>query len=228
MTAPRRGAEAPVRAIPASTMGLDPKYGGILRYGRAPNVEHIFTLNYSGGACASWCMDVGDPITAYGPDSEWVIEKSMAKAFRVSDDQQTITFDLKEGVKFHDGTPVDANAIKFSLDYVLDPANAVVTRSAINVIDSVDVIDDDTFSIHTSSVFAPIITNLGMSAGMAFSPTAFETMGVEGFENSGAPTTGPFMISEWVSGSHTSYERNPEYYRAFYSILQTPWSRARP
>jgi ABC-type transport system substrate-binding protein len=187
--------------------------GGVLRYGMGPNVEHIFHLTYSGGACAAWCMTVGDPITAYGPDSEWFTDKSLAESFDISDDQKTITFSLKSGIKFHDGTDVDANAIKTSLDFALNKENAVVTRSAIAAIIGVDVIDASTVSVTTEDVFAPIITNLGMTSGMPFSPTAFDALGVEGFENQGAPSTGPFFVKEWVSGSHTEYVRSTNYHR---------------
>ena len=202
-------APAAAPAMPASQA----KYGGIFEYGQGPNVEHVFHLTYSGGACAGWCMTVGDPITAYGPDSEWVREKSLAESFSLSDDQKTVTFKLKEGVKFHDGTGVDANAVKTSLDYVLNPDNPVVTRSAVKTVTDVEVLDDFTIAITTADIFAPIITNLGMTAGMPFSPTAFEELGQVGMESDGTVSTGPFRVVEWVSGSHILYERFEDYHR---------------
>ena len=202
-------APAAAPAMPAS----EAKYGGIFEYGQGPNVEHVFHLTYSGGACAGWCMTVGDPITAYGPDSEWVREKSLAESFSLSDDQKTVTFKLKEGVKFHDGTGVDAHAVKTSLDYVLNPDNPVVTRSAVKTITDVEVLDDFTVAITTEDIFAPIITNLGMTAGMPFSPTAFEELGQVGMESDGTVSTGPFRVVEWVSGSHILYEKFEDYHR---------------
>ncbi len=189
------------------------KSGGILKYGQAPNVEHVFYLTYSGGACAAWCMTVGDPITAYGPDSEWVKSKSLAESFSMSDDQKTITFTLKPGLLFHGGTDVDADSIKTSLDFVLNPDNPVVTRSAVKSISDVKVIDDLTVAITTENVFAPIITNLGMTAGMPFSSTAFVTMGQDGMESEGSVSTGPFMVKEWVSGSHIDYVKSEDYHQ---------------
>ena len=203
-------APAPTAAPADMSMG---KYGGILKYGQGPNVEHIFHLTYSGGACAAWCMTVGDPLTAYGPDSEWVPDKSLAESFLMSDDQKTITFTLKPGLLFHDGTNVDAASVKTSLDFVLDPDNPVVTRSAVKSISAVEVIDDLTVAITTEDVFAPIITNLGMTAGMPFSPTAFEKLGQDGMESEGSVSTGPFMVKEWVSGSHIDYVKFEDYHR---------------
>ncbi|MCI0437956.1 MAG: ABC transporter substrate-binding protein, partial [Chloroflexi bacterium] len=196
------------------------KTGGILLYGQGPNVEHVFHLTYSGGSCAAWCPDVGDPITAYGPDSEWFKEKSITQSFDISPDSQTLTFHLKPGLKFQDGTDVDAQAVIYSLNWALDPQNPVVTASQVEAIDSVTFVDDDTFSIHTSRVFAPIITNLGQPVGMPFSRAAWEAMGgMDAAENQGVPSTGPFMVTEWVSGSHVLFERNPYYHRDGYPLL---------
>ena len=173
----------PTPAMVESDMGMDDRYGGILMYGSGPNVEHLFHLTYSGGACAAWCMTVGDPLTAYGPDSEWRPEKSIAESFSMSEDKQTITFDLKPGLLFHDGTEVNADSVKFSLEFVLDKNNGAVTRPAIQAIESVEVIDNLTVAITTSEVFAPIITNLGMTAGMPVSPTAFNERGKDDLES---------------------------------------------
>ena len=218
-------APAPAQPAPAPTAAPAPaptsapadmavgKYGGILQYGQGPNVEHIFHLTYSGGACAAWCMTIGDPLTAYGPDSEWVPSKSLAESFSMSDDQKTITFNLKPGLLFHDGTSVDAASVKTSLEFVLNPDNPVVTRAAVKSISDVEVIDNLTVAITTEDVFAPIITNLGMTAGMPFSPTAFEKLGQDGMESEGSVSTGPFMVKEWVSGSHIDYVKFENYHQ---------------
>ena len=203
----------PTPAMMESDMGMDDRYGGILMYGSGPNVEHLFHLTYSGGACAAWCMTVGDPLTAYGPDSEWRPEKSIAESFSMSEDKQTITFNLKPGLLFHDGTEVNADAVKFSLEFVLDPNNGAVTRSAVQSIENVEVIDNLTVAITTDEVFAPIITNLGMTAGMPVSPTAFNERGKDHLESNGTVSTGPFMIKEWVSGSHIDYVKFEDYHR---------------
>ena len=199
--------------VETDMMGMDDRYGGILMYGSGPNVEHLFHLTYSGGACAAWCMTVGDPLTAYGPDSEWRPEKSIAESFSMSEDKKTITFNLKPGILFHDGTEVNADSVKFSLEFVLDKNNGAVTRPAIQAIENVDVIDNLTVAITTSEVFAPIITNLGMTAGMPVSPTAFNERGKDDLEANGTVSTGPFMVKEWVSGSHIDYVKFEDYHR---------------
>lgn len=204
-------AQSPTAAVPTAEPSPG-KYGGVLRYGMAPNTEHLFFVPYSGGAGAAWAMTVGDPLTAYGPDSEWFKEKSMAESFEVGADGKSVVFHLKRGVKFHDGTDFNAEAMKFSLDWALDPQNPVIYAPSINAIKEVKVIDAYTMSIHMERVFAPIITNLGMIVGMPFSPTAFKERGREGFHTKPVGT-GPFMVKEWITGSHATFEKFPQYHR---------------
>jgi ABC-type transport system substrate-binding protein len=201
------------QASPTNVPAPDPiKRGGILKYAFDVNNNHVFFQQYTPGAGASWAMTVGDPLMAYGPDSEWLKEKSLAEAFDVSSDGRTITFNLKKGVKFHDGTDYDAAAQKFSLDWVLDPANTAVTRPQISTIDDVGVIDQYTLAIHTSRVFTPILSALGMMGGMPFSEEAWNEQGADGFKQNGAPSTGPFMIREWVQGTGTTFDAFPDYH----------------
>lgn len=188
------------------------KRGGVLKYGMRPNNNHVFFQQYTPGAGAQWAMTIGDPLMAYGPDSEWLQEKSMAESFDVSADGQTLTFKLKKNIKFHDGTDYNAEAQKFSLEWVLDPANTAVTRPQIAVIDDVTVVDEYTLSIHTSRVYTPILSSLGMMGGMPFSPTAWNAQGADGLKQNGAPSTGPFMVREWVQGTRTTFDAFPDYH----------------
>jgi ABC-type transport system substrate-binding protein len=179
----------------------------------SPNTEHVFVLTYSSGAGAAWGMTVGDPLFAYGPDAQWLREKSMADSYTFSADGTEITVKLKQGVKFHDGTDFNAEAMKFSLDWVLDPKNAVSTRPSIESISSVEVKDANTLVLRTKTLYAPIITNLGMTAAMPVSPTAFKTIGVDGMKSKGGPSTGPFRVKEWVPGAQIVFEKHPQYHQ---------------
>jgi ABC-type transport system substrate-binding protein len=188
------------------------KRGGVLKYGADPNNNHVFFQQYTPGAGSFWAMTVGDPLMAYGADSEWLKEKSMAVSFDVSSDGQTLTFKLREGVKMHDGTDYNAAVQKFSLDWVLDPDNTAVTRPQIATIDKVTVIDEFTIELHNSRVYTPILSALGMMGGMPFSPTAWEEQGADGFKQNGAPSNGPFRVKEWIQGTRTTFEAHPDYW----------------
>lgn len=207
------GPTATPTSAPIPTPSEKIKTGGMLKYAMNPNVEHVFYMTYSGGAAAAWAMTVGDPIMAYGPDAEWRPEKSMTESYEVADDGLSVKFHLKKGIKFHDGTDYNAQAQKYSLEWCLDPDTPTVTASAVEAISEIEVVDDYTLIIRTEEVFAPLLTNLGMTAGMPFSPTAFEEMGLDRFQSEGGPSTGPFMVGEWVAGSEITFYRHPEYHQ---------------
>jgi peptide/nickel transport system substrate-binding protein len=115
-------------------------------------------------------------------------------------------------VQFHDGTPFNAEAVKYNLDRIVDPATA--SELAINLLGSysaTEIIDDSTVVVQMESPFAPLID--GMAAGnlCMVSPTAAAKWGVEDFQDHFVGT-GPFILKEWVRQDHISLERNPDYW----------------
>ena len=202
------------KAEPTATTApvVSSKNGGTLNWGEAPNNNHVFFQQYTPGAGAAWAMNIGDPLMAYGKGSEWLPEKSMAESFEVSPDGQTITFKVRKGVKFHDGTDYNAQVHAWNLNWVLDPDNAAVTRPQISAIDKVTAIDDTTLEIHTDRVYTPLLNALGMMGGMPFSKIEYEEKGEDHLRTFGASSTGPFMVEEWIQGEKTVFKANREHY----------------
>ena len=195
------------KAEPTATTApvVSSKNGGSLQWGADANNNHVFFQQYTPGAGAAWAMNIGDPLMAYGKGSEWLPEKSMAESFEVSSDGQTITFKVREGVKFHDGTDYNAQVHAWNLNWVLDPDNAAVTRPQISAIDKVTAIDDTTLEIHTDRVYTPLLNALGMMGGMPFSKIEYEEKGEDHLRTFGASSTGPFMVDEWIQGEKTVF-----------------------
>lgn len=81
----------------------------------------------------------------------------LVQSYEVSEDGRVWTLYLREGIRFHDGTPFNAAAVKYNLERILDPANAVTFRFLISPITSVDVVDEDTVRLTTAAPFAPIL-----------------------------------------------------------------------
>lgn len=67
---------------------------------------------------------------------------------------------LRKGIKFHNGEPFNAEAVKFTIDFVLDPANRAITRTLIDRIDRVEIMDDYTVKIITKAPFITLLENL--------------------------------------------------------------------
>ena len=133
----------------------------------------------------------------------------LAESWAFSDDSRQITFKLRQGVKFHDGTDLDAAAVKFNFDSILDPARASPTRPAIAALESVDVVDPATVRFNFSRPFAPFMTLLGWSSFGVNSPAAVRRLGRQyGRRPVGS---GPYRFVSWAPGSEIVLERNPNF-----------------
>jgi len=133
----------------------------------------------------------------------------LAESWDISDDAKTYTFKLKQGVKFHDGTPFNADAVKFTFDRVIDPATkAGQSHDQLGPYDHTEVVDDHTVKVVMKQGYAPLLTNLNGYLGIV-SPTAAKK---DPAAFARAPIgTGPFMFKEWVPKDHITLVKNPDY-----------------
>jgi peptide/nickel transport system substrate-binding protein len=131
----------------------------------------------------------------------------VAESWTISEDNLTITFKIREGIKFHDGTDLDAEAVKFNFDRILDPATAAPTKAFLGSLTSVEAPDATTAVFEFASPYAPFFTNL-LSFGIV-SPTAVEASG-ENFGHNPVGS-GPFMFGSWDTGSSITLKKNPDY-----------------
>lgn len=134
----------------------------------------------------------------------------LATAWEVSEDGLTYTFTLRDDVVFTDGTPFNAEAVKFNLERVASPELA--SRLAVSYLgpfESAEVIDEYTVAVNFSAphaaflnVFASWITMVSPTAAAAADPADFNWAPV---------CSGPFMVEEYVAQSHVSLVVNPDY-----------------
>jgi peptide/nickel transport system substrate-binding protein len=133
----------------------------------------------------------------------------LAESWDISPDAKTYTFKLKQGVKFHDGTPFNAEAVKFTFDRVMDPATkAGQAHDQLGPYDHSEIVDDHTIKVIMKDGYAPLLTNLNGYLGIV-SPTAVKK---DPAAFARAPIgTGPFMFKEWVPKDHITLVKNPDY-----------------
>lgn len=129
---------------------------------------------------------------------EGTIEPLLAESYEVSADGTVWTLRLRQGVTFHDGTPFNAEAVKFNIDRFLDPANAFQFRFLLNRVASVEVVDEYTVRFNLSTPFAPFLAHLTHSSVAMQSPTAIERFGEAYRDN--PVGTGPFRFVSWEKG----------------------------
>jgi len=148
-----------------------------------------------------------DRLVFIGPDRlphPWLSEK-----WDISQDGKQITFTIRKGIKFHDGTDLDGAAVKFSFDRILDPATASPAKAQIGTLQSVDLVDPVTVRFNFSAPYAPFFTNVSLGYGGIVSPTAVKKSG-DAFGHNPVGS-GPFKLKEWVTGQRITLERYADY-----------------
>lgn len=144
------------------------------------------------------------------PNEAGDLVPELAESWDVSADGLAITFKLRQGVSFHDGTPFNAQAAKFNLDRFLDPEDATQSYRYFLDMESVDVVDQYTVRLNLKRPSAVIMSALGRNSFMN-SPAAMEKWGED--YNLHPTGTGPFEFAEWVPGSHVQLVRNEKYWQ---------------
>lgn len=143
-------------------------------------------------------------------DENGKVGPGLATSWTISDDKRTWTFKLRPNVSFHDGTPFDAEAVKFTFDRLVDPATGSPRKSALAAVESVKVVDKLTVAITTKQPFAPLLSQLSAYNTYILSPTQVKKEGAN-FKNAPAGT-GPFRFKSWQPGEKLTLVRNEQYW----------------
>lgn len=130
----------------------------------------------------------------------------LATSFEAGADGKSLTLSLREGLAFSDGTPFDAEAVKFNLDR--NRADDSKLRNELASIESVEVIDPLTVKINVSGGVQPTIVSLVGRGGIMVSPVAAQA----GTLASQPVGIGPYVATEIVAGDHVAYELSPDYW----------------
>ena len=142
-------------------------------------------------------------------------EPALAESWEVSEDGYTWTVKLHEGITFPDGTPVTANTVKEFYEWWASNEDIAVFNAELLYLDSIEVIDDLTFSlttlepIHNSPDYAFIFMWI-------FPPeiwTAVDPADIFIVENNPPIGTGPYTLTEYEPGSHMIFDVREDYYR---------------
>ena len=124
------------------------------------------------------------------------------------------TIKIRKGIKFDDGTPLDAKAVKFSFDRVLKIGKGPADN--LGAIKTVDVVDDSTVKITLKSPFGPFVQTLATDAGSIINPNVMkhEKDGdlAQGWLAQNTDGSGPFKMTEWTRGQRFVLEAKPNYW----------------
>ena len=132
------------------------------------------------------------------------VEPILATGWKIAPDKKSIVLTLRKGVKFHDGTDFNAQAVKWNYDKVIEAKRARDWNS-------VDVIDDYTIRVNIKGYKNTVLTGLGGGSTLIISPTAVEKNGME-WANWHPVGTGPFIFEEFERDARLLYKKNPNYW----------------
>jgi peptide/nickel transport system substrate-binding protein len=133
---------------------------------------------------------------------------NLAKSWEVSSDGLQYTFKLASGVKCHDGTELDANDVKYTVDRAFDAAKSSVTKASWGPITKTEVVDPLTVRLTLETPFVAMIPFLADS----FSSIICDSnAGKDGFGSTVAIGSGPWSLESWNKGDRIVLDRNSEY-----------------
>ncbi|MGB7337858.1 MAG: ABC transporter substrate-binding protein [Phototrophicaceae bacterium] len=140
-----------------------------------------------------------------------VFTPGLATSWEINDEATEYTFSLRDDVTFHDGTPFNAEAVKFTFDRIADPDTA--SQLAISLLGPYlesEVIDEYTVVVRFSSPYAPFLNSLSTPYLAPTSPTAVADLGADyGLDT--VVGTGPFILESYVPDSEIVLVRNDAY-----------------
>jgi peptide/nickel transport system substrate-binding protein len=142
-------------------------------------------------------------------DNDLKIVPQLATGFEWSDAGKTLTIKLRDGVTFHDGEKMDAEAVRFSLDRHLNAPRSG-RRAEISVVQTISAVDPLTVRLTLSTAFAPLVAQFTDRAGMILSPKA---VAAAGDQFAAKPVcAGPFRFVERIAQDRIVLEKFPQYW----------------
>jgi len=190
--------------------GAQPVTGGTLTVGLADDPPELDPHRTSSNASRTVLHNIF--ATLLEVDANLGLQPELARAWEVSEDGLIYTFHLRDDVLFHDGTPFNAEAVRYNFHRMTDPGFGSARAGELAFVSQVEVIDEFTVVVTLSQPFAAFLAALASWSGMMVSPTAAEALGAD-FSNAliGA---GPFRFVERIRDDRLVLERFDNYFEA--------------
>lgn len=189
----------------------------ILVFGSSGDAARLDPADVTDGESISRMDNIFEGLVEYESGST-EIKPCLAESWDISEDGTEITFHLRKGVKFHDGTDFNADAVVFSFERQYNPEHPYHQYGEwaywgymFSDIDRMEKIDDYTVKLVLSEPNASIMTSLAMFTVCIISPTNAEKYKEDAFRYPCG--TGPFKFVEWVKDDHITLVANEDYWR---------------
>lgn len=207
---PTADGTAPGTDAPDDPAPDDVAPSGTLTFGMRYDPVGLEPVTMSGGVADGYVgRTMFDALTIVDP-STGELTPFLAESVE-TDDNVTFNIRLREGITFHDGTPLDAEAVEFNLLRHADPENTSRFASTAAAIETIELIDSLEVALTLTFPWAAFPEILAGPLGMMASPTAIADAGDDFGQN--PVGTGPFRFEQWTPGDRVEFAYNPDYWR---------------
>jgi peptide/nickel transport system substrate-binding protein len=166
---------------------------------------HLDPTSAAAGAIDSVVYaNIFEGLTRFASDGS--IIPGLAESWEISEDGTTYTFTLHDGVMFHDGTTMDAEDVKFSLDRARAEDSTNAQKALFAGIQSVDVVDPTTVKVTLGAPDGSFLFNMAWGDAVIVAPESIENI------KSTPIGTGAFKFVNWTQGDSVVMEKNPDYW----------------
>ncbi len=166
---------------------------------------HLDPTSAAAGAIDSVLYsNVFEGLTRFGPDGS--VNPGLAQSWEISEDGLVYTFHLAEGVKFHDGSAMDAEDVKFSLDRARAEDSANAQKALFGSIAEVEAVDATTVKVTLSEPNGSFLFNMAWGDAVIVAPESIENI------KQTPIGTGAFKFTNWVQGDNITLEKNGDYW----------------
>ncbi len=194
-------------AANAASDTAKPVDGGTLNVGLATDASIIDPSITGSSVTALITRNIVDSLVGQAEDNKFT--PWLAESWDINGDNTVYTFHLRQGVTFSDGTPLDAAAVKYNFDRILDPkTTSSYAKSLLGPIDKIEAPDSRTVVIRYRQSFAPLLQGLslpylGIQSSAYLQKTQSTTNTVIG--------SGPYVLDNFTKGSGSKLSRRADY-----------------
>ena len=201
--------------------------GSVFTFGRGADSVGLDPINVTDGESLMVTRQIFDGLLDYAPETTDVIPALATEVPEPEDGGRVYTFRLREGVTFHDGEPLNAEAVKFNYDRWRDTSNEFHKGGGSqtadfayytmfngfddeSIIESVEAVDETTVRFNLTEPQGPFLRNIAMAPFGIASPKAVRENVEEFWQN--PVGTGPFKFESWDQGQEVRLTKNEEWW----------------
>jgi peptide/nickel transport system substrate-binding protein len=193
---------------PTSAAAGAPRPGGTLRVALGVDVTLLDPLMSGSKLDRQVYHNLYDPLLVL--DEKLGIQPNLAESWQTPD-PKTLILKLRQGVKFHDGTELNAEAARINFDRMANDPKSVRKGEVANIA-STEAVDPLTLKINLKNPDSSLLATLTDRAGMMVSPAAIQKLGADLQHDASGAGTGPFQFVEWIADDHVLLKRNDAYW----------------